>query len=46
MDRPRSVEEVRKLVDEIGIEFSFAQFVEDRPAGRHRDGLEDIAHEP
>jgi glutamine synthetase len=27
-DRPRSVEEVRTLVDEMGIEFVFAQFVE------------------
>ncbi len=27
-DRPRSVEEVRKLVDKMGIEFVFAQFVE------------------
>ena len=31
--RPGSVEEVRALVDEMGIEFSFAQFVEmyDKP---------------
>src|SRR5436309_8309047 len=28
VDQPSSVEEVRKLVDQIGIEFIFAQFVE------------------
>ena len=27
-DRPQTVEEVRKLVDKMGIEFVFAQFVE------------------